>query len=694
MKTFYGLTENPFAPTPDPKFFYWSPAHRKTFQLLVRSQQSPKGIIVLTGARGTGKTALLQAFATIQEPRARIVLLPHAASSVPGLYGLLAQQLGVESDTQQTPDQRSQLHAWLCTCVQHRGKIVLLLDNAHEWSENLLTEIEVLASLGTPTSKLFHIVLAGSLSLLDHLKAPGLASLRARVEGVGQLSPLDLLDTQAYIYQRLAIAGWSEGALFDPAAVEVIYSYSQGIPRAINQLCSQVLLAGFAAHVRRINAEIVRHVATRMGLPEPTPVRPAHAAPASQARAKGAQSEDTTATQQPTYPRRLWPGTAGQLRSKAARRRRARLARALLPLGVILLIVAGSVVVLGGGLQERRTPLLALAPLVVSRNPPVTPESQLDSGRVLEAEAEPAAGAIQSDAAMSIAREATNRHEYLLPESKKQAEPSPQETLPSTARAKRLMATASPPNVLSQGAVSTTLRETLQRPPQPSGTTRLAKTSRAQPHEPTQPLARRGPAVPPAIPRHSEPVAHDTLGTAERPTPSPQRQAQLVQDDLPLGAAPHPGGMTDARFSGQASDTPEATQPPRPLWSPPEGPEGPAVLPRSPEPPREAAPPAQRVPTAAWEMTRPVPAQPLQGHTVEIHTGLARASVLINGKYIGQTPVVIHLPLGVYTMAIDNPGYAQMTWKMHVDPNGVALHMTRQRGWSWAPPYAPRVLAY
>jgi hypothetical protein len=79
---------------------------------------------------------------------------------------------------------------------------------------------------------------------------------------------------------------------------------------------------------------------------------------------------------------------------------------------------------------------------------------------------------------------------------------------------------------------------------------------------------------------------------------------------------------------------------------------------------------------------------------VEIHTGLAQASVLINGRYIGHSTVVIHLPLGVYTMAIDNPGYAQMTWRMHVDPNGVALHMARPGGRSWPPHYAPRILAY
>jgi hypothetical protein len=575
----------------------------------------------------------------------------------------------------------------LLTRVQHGEKMVLLLDNAHEWSESLLAEIDVLARLGPPKHPLFHIVLAGSPALPDYLTTPKLASLRARIEGIGELSSLDLLETQAYICQRLTIAGWHKGSLFDPAAVEVIYHYSQGIPRAINQLCSQALLAGFAAHMPRIDAELIRHVAARMGLHEPAPSRPAHAVPAYRTRATCTQSGDTAT------PSALWPSTVGQPRGRTARHKPARRARVLLPLGVIVLIAAGSVLGLGGWLQGRRLPLLALAPPVIDRRLAATPEPQPASDRTLEVEVDTAAIAVQSDPAVPVARAATDHRAHLSLEPEKQAEPSPYETPPSTASAKRLMATALLSKPLSQGAASATPRETLQQSPPPPGTTRLTRTPKVQSHKPSQTLARREPTAPPAMPKLSDPVALDTLGAAARSAPRPQRQTQLLQDNP--GAALNSDGATDTRFSRQASDAPEAAPPRMPLWPPTEVSEGSTALPRSPEPlPREAARPAQRVPTVTWETPRPVPARPLQGHTVEIHTGLARASVLINGQYMGQTSVVIHLPLGVYTMAIANPGYAQMTWKMHVDPNGVALHMARSRGWSGPPPYTPRVLAH
>jgi type II secretory pathway predicted ATPase ExeA len=90
MNTLYGLTDNPFALTPDPKFVYWSRTHRQAFQLFVRGQQRPQGILVVTGGWGTGKTTLLQAFATSPAPRTRLVSLPHAAASVDDLYVRLA----------------------------------------------------------------------------------------------------------------------------------------------------------------------------------------------------------------------------------------------------------------------------------------------------------------------------------------------------------------------------------------------------------------------------------------------------------------------------------------------------------------------------------------------------------------------------------------------------------------------------
>jgi type II secretory pathway predicted ATPase ExeA len=689
MHTFYGLTDNPFALTPDPQFLYWSPSHCTALQLFVQSQRRPRDILVITGAPGTGKTTLLQAFATLPEPRTRIVSLPHAASSVDDLDVLLAQQLGRDSDTQRPSTERHQSSAWLRHRGQARDTMLVLLDNAHEWSESLLAAIEGFARRGSPTSQGCHLILAGPRSLPDFLKAPRLASLRARIGGMSELSPLDLLETQAYIGHRLTVAGCPQGSLFAPAAVEVIYRYTQGLPRAINQLCSQVLLAGCAAHVPRIEAEIVQHVATRMGLPAPAPMRPTPATPASQTLATPTPRGTAPATPQPTIPCTRWPSTARPRRGRPARRRPVRLLRVLLPVGVILLIVVGSVVRLGGELQGRRTPMLA-APLVVGRWQPTASEPLLPSGRALEAEADTVTGAGPSHPLGSRARETPERQE---PQLEQEAEPSPPAPSLATPRTPPLRTTEALPPLRAPATTSVTSPAKLQRPPPPGGTPRLAKTPRAPLHAPAQPRAQRGVVASSSMPPRADPVARDTADVLELPTLT--RHVPRFQDDLPRGATPNTPEATETHVRGQALDASETTQPRLPLSPPTEAPERPAALPRAPEPlPQEAGRPAARVPTKAEVMARPVLTPALQGRTVEIHTDLAQTAVLINGAYIGHTPVVIHLPLGVYTMALDRPGSTPMTWKMQVDPHGVALHMTKSGGWSWPSSYTPRVVAH
>ena len=207
------------------------------------------------------------------------------------------------------------------------------------------------------------------------------------------------------------------------------------------------------------------------------------------------------------------------------------------------------------------------------------------------------------------------------------------------------------------------------------------------------PITQRGFTAAPRLPTRADPVVHDTSDALE--PLAPRRPAPLVQDAALLGAALRPSEATDARFRGHASETAETTQPRLPLAPPTAVPERSAALPRSPAlPPREAPRLTPRGSTTAEGLARPVPPASIQGRTVEIHTGLAQTSVLINGAYIGPSPVVLHLPLGVYTMVIARPGYTPMTWKMQVDPHGIALHMTKAGGGSWPPHYTPRVVAH
>jgi general secretion pathway protein A len=693
MQALYGLTENPFSLTPDPKFLYWSPALRQALQLFVRNQQRPEGILVVTGAGGTGKTTLLQAFATIPAPRTRLVSLPHAASSVEDLDVLLAQQLGPASDAPRLSPPRRQRHAWVRPRGQPRENMLVLLDNAHEWSERLLAALAGFARLERPTYPVSHLILAGPLSLPDALMAPSLASLRARLTGIGELAPLDLRDTQAYIQHRLTIAGCPQESLFTPAAVDGIYRYTHGIPRAINQLCSQVLLAGGAAHVPCIEAEIVHHVASRMGLPALASSRAAHAAPASESRAMPTPRGTAPTPPHPPAARPRGPSTAHQPRGGMARCTAARLTRVLVPVGIMLLM-GGSVLRPEGGLHERGTPRLAASRAVDTRLP-ATSEPLLPAGHTPVAAGAPIAGAGPSHPPVPGAREARERRASLAAQVEQEAAPSPPATPLATAGTTPLRTTAALSTLRAPGGASATSRATRQRPPQPFDAMRLAQTLRAQRHASAELLAQRGGVAAPRLPTRADPATPDTAGALEHPRAP--RPAPDVQADLPRGAATSSPGATETQFRGPASDAPVTTPPHLPRVPPTAVPEPPAALPRSPAPPpheAEALRPPSHVPSATEVMARSVPTPSVQGRTVEIHTGLAQTSVLINGAYIGPAPVVLHLPLGVYTMAIDRPGHRQMKWKMQVDSTGVALLMTKSGGGVWPPHYTPRVFAH
>jgi hypothetical protein len=354
--------------------------------------------------------------------------------------------------------------------------------------------------------------------------------------------------------------------------------------------------------------------------------------------------------------------------------------------------MGGSVLRPGGGLQAPETPGLA-ASLAIDNRRPVTAEPLLPLEPTPAAEGDTSGGVRQPHLRGLRTRETSERQVSLAAEGAQAAAPSQPATALATTDPAPLRTTEASANRRTHGVASATSRATLQRPSPPVlDTTHPAKMLRAQRHAATQPLTQRGFVAAPRIPTRADPATHDTSDALD-PAQS-TRLAPSFQDDLPPSAAARTPGATETRLRAPASDAPATTRPPLPRLPSTEVPEPPAVFPRPSEPPpREATRPTPPLPTMPALMARSGSTPSVQGRTVEIHTGLAQTSVLINGAYIGPAPVVLHLPLGVYTMAIDRPGSTQIQWKMQVDPAGVALLMAKSGGRAWPPGYMPRVFA-
>jgi hypothetical protein len=443
--------------------------------------------------------------------------------------------------------------------------------------------------------------------------------------------------------------------------------------------------------VPRLEAALVHHVARRMGLDAQAPVRPTHAAAAVDAFATRTLRGTTPTPPHPPASRQRWLRTAKPQREGKGRSRAARLTHVLLPLGVMLLI-GGSVWRLRGGLHARETPRLA-ASLPRDNRLPATPEPLLPSARTPAVEGEPMGGARPSHLTVPGVRETRERRASLAAEVEQAAAPSQPAPSLATPETLDLRTTEAPFTLRAHRDASVTARATLQRPPPPFETTRPVKTLRVPRHASAQPLTQREVEAAPRLSARADPATHETSDALEPPQVT--RQAPSSQGAMARNAAARSPGATETRFRGAASDAPVTPPPALSPLPPIEVSEPPAALPRSPAPlGAEALQPPAPLPPPAAVMTRSVPAPSIQGRTVEIHTGLAQTSVWINGAYRGPAPVVLHLPLGVYTIAIERPGSTPIQWKMQVDPTGVALLMTKAGGGAWPPGYMPRVFAH
>ena len=260
-REFYSLKELPFALTPDPRFIYFTPSHTEVMANLHYGIESGKGLVVVTGEVGTGKTTILR---WIMQRLDRTVLVAYISNprlSVPEFYQHIAALLDV-----QQWETKSQLLIALGRMLDSRHarglRTVLIIDEAQGLSPYVLEEIRLLSNFESDTAKQLQIILTGQPELRDVLNNPDLRQLKQRVALRCTIKALpNVGETERYISSRLLVAGAERTDIFSPGAIDYIFRCSEGIPRNINNLCDNALLTGFAAGEPIISRAIVEEVA-------------------------------------------------------------------------------------------------------------------------------------------------------------------------------------------------------------------------------------------------------------------------------------------------------------------------------------------------------------------------------------------------------------------------------------------------
>jgi len=264
---FFGLDSAPFRVNPDPRFLYMSESHGEALATLVYAVQERKGFITLCGEVGTGKTTILNALLQKLGPTVQTAYIFNTSLGVSDLFAALFEEL--ELDWQE-PFRKtaalSRLNHHLIKRLTDGLQTLLIVDEAQNLSDEMLEEIRMLSNLETPTSKLLQIMLVGQPELADKLSRPALRQLRQRVELRHTIRPLLQPETSAYIRERLLVAGHPRGDVFSASAERSVHRFSRGIPRVINVLCDNALIAAFSRESRRVSAQMVELAASELGL--------------------------------------------------------------------------------------------------------------------------------------------------------------------------------------------------------------------------------------------------------------------------------------------------------------------------------------------------------------------------------------------------------------------------------------------
>jgi general secretion pathway protein A len=271
-KAFYNLKRNPFEITPDPTFLFPTTRHNEALASLYYGVTSHRGCVVLTGEVGTGKTLLLRSLLGLLQRRdIAFALIFNPTLSPLEFLRYIAGDLGLPAAGKAKDELIHLLNSYLLHRHQKGLTTILVVDEAHHLSTEILEEIRLLTNLETSQRKLLQVILAGQPELDLKLDSYELRQLKQRIALRCHLEPLSSNDTRAYMARRLRIAGAvSAGPMFSGPAIEAVYHYSKGIPRLINTICENALLAGYAKHAATITSEIIDDVARDLRLGVPT----------------------------------------------------------------------------------------------------------------------------------------------------------------------------------------------------------------------------------------------------------------------------------------------------------------------------------------------------------------------------------------------------------------------------------------
>ncbi len=265
---FFGLSEQPFSNAPDSRFWYDSDQHKEAMARIMHAAETMKGLVVMLGDIGAGKTLLARKVLDELEENDNYVesllVIVHSEITASWLLTRIALQIGIENPAEKKEELLPQFYRRLEELFDEGKKAVVLIDEANMLkNREIFEEFRGLLNLEVPGRKLLTLVLIGMPELEDNIKLD--PPLQQRIAVKFKLKLLDKETTVNYIKHRLKVAGASK-EIFSEMGMEEVYEYAKGTPRLINTICDNALLEAFLMKKEKVSTEIVDHVASDLGL--------------------------------------------------------------------------------------------------------------------------------------------------------------------------------------------------------------------------------------------------------------------------------------------------------------------------------------------------------------------------------------------------------------------------------------------
>jgi general secretion pathway protein A len=264
--SFFGLSEKPFAITPNPRYLYMSEKHAEALAHLMYGLNEAGGFIQLTGEVGTGKTTVVRTLLEQLPQHADVAVILNPRMTPAEFLLTICEELGIfltDENTSSLKDLVDVLNSRLLATHAKGRKVVVIVDEAQNLLPETLEQVRLLTNLETATHKLMQIILIGQPELRDLLARSDLRQLAQRITGRYHLSPLSRDDTAAYVRHRMQVAD-ANREIFTDRALVAVHKASRGIPRLINIICDRALLGAYTQAMPEVGTALVREAASEV----------------------------------------------------------------------------------------------------------------------------------------------------------------------------------------------------------------------------------------------------------------------------------------------------------------------------------------------------------------------------------------------------------------------------------------------